>query len=107
MVAEAQAKVGLDPEGRIAFRVADAANLPYEDDSFDLLTHVNVPPFFAQIARVLRPRGHVIFVATSGARTPFYTPPAVLERGLARRGIETVARGEAGNGTYLVARAGL
>jgi ubiquinone/menaquinone biosynthesis C-methylase UbiE len=106
MVHAAQTKVGLDPEGRIAFRVADAGDLPYEADSFDLLTHVNVPPFFGEIARVLRPGGHVIFVATRGAATPFYTPEAVLERGLRRKGIETLARAEAGRGTYLVGRAG-
>jgi ubiquinone/menaquinone biosynthesis C-methylase UbiE len=105
MVREAQAKVGLDPEGRVAFRVGDAAQLPYDRDSFDLLTHVNVPPFFAEIARVLRPGGHVIFVATRGAATPFYTPPAVLERGLARREIATIEAGESGRGTWLVARA--
>jgi ubiquinone/menaquinone biosynthesis C-methylase UbiE len=106
MIREAQAKVGLDPEGRIAFRVADAARLPFDADSFDLVTHVNVPPFFAEIARILRPGGSVIFVATSGPATPFYTPESLLERGLTRRGIETVAKGTAGRGTYLVARAG-
>jgi hypothetical protein len=67
---------------------------------------VNVPPFFSEIARVLRPGGHVIFVASGGAATPFYTPPAVLERGLRKRGIEPVAGGEAGTGTYVVGRAG-
>src|SRR5215207_6384175 len=29
MIAQAKAKVGLDPEGRIAFKVADAAALPW------------------------------------------------------------------------------
>ena len=56
MIAAAKAKVGLDPEGRVAFKVADAARLPYGDDSFDLVTQVNMPPFFAEIARVLRAR---------------------------------------------------
>ncbi len=105
MIRTAQGKVGLDPDGRIAFRVADAADLPFQDESFDLITHVNVPPFFSEIARVLRPGGHVIFVASGGAATPFYTPPAVLERGLQKRGIEPVASGEAGTGTYVVGRA--
>lgn len=105
MIAAAKSKVGLDPEGRIAFKVADAASLPYGDDSFDLITHVNVPPFFREIARVLRPGGHVVFVASSGPSTPFYTPPSVLIRGLAKRGIETVANESAGRGTYVVGRA--
>ena len=105
MVHAAQTKIGLDPDGRVAFRVADAANLPFGDESFDLITHVNVPPFFKEIARVLRPGGHVIFVATSGPATPFYTPTSVLERGLRRRGIQPIASDEAGTGTYIVGRA--
>ena len=40
------AKVGLDPEGRVAFRVGDAADLPYPDESFDLVAQLNMPPFF-------------------------------------------------------------
>ncbi len=46
MVRRAQKKIGLDPDGRVAFRTADAADLPFEDDSFDLVSQVNVPPFF-------------------------------------------------------------
>jgi ubiquinone/menaquinone biosynthesis C-methylase UbiE len=105
MIREAQSKVGLDPDGRIAFRVADAARLPYDEDSFDLVTLVNVPPFFGEIARVLRPGGQVIVVATGGPATPFYTPPSVLERGFRRRGIEGAESGDAGRGTYFIARA--
>jgi SAM-dependent methyltransferase len=105
MIRFAKGKVGLDPDGRIAFRVADAAKLPYEADSFDLLVQINVPPFFSEIARVLRPRGYVIFVASSGEATPFFTPPEVLERGLRKRGIDVVESGTAGRGTWLVARA--
>ena len=77
MIRIAREKVGLDPEGRIAFKVADASDLPFEGESFDLVTMVNVPPFFGEIARVLRPGGHVISVATGGSSTPFYTPPSV------------------------------
>ena len=75
MIREAKSKVGLDPEGRIAFRVADAADLPYAEDSFDLVAQVNMPPFFAEMARVLRPGGHAIVAASWGEATPFYTPP--------------------------------
>lgn len=106
MVRAARAKVGLDPEGRIAFKVADAASLPYPDRHFDLVVQVNMPPFFAEIARVLDPGGHVIVVASQGTATPFFTPEAVLERGFRRRRIERVAAGSAGAGTYFVGRAG-
>ena len=107
MVKLAQDKIGLDPDGRVAFRVADASRLPYQDDSFDLITQVNVPPFFAEIARVLRPGGHVVVVASIGSATPFYTPESVLERGFRRRGIERIDSGRAADGTYFMARSGL
>jgi demethylmenaquinone methyltransferase/2-methoxy-6-polyprenyl-1,4-benzoquinol methylase len=104
MVRAARHKVGLDPEGRVAFRVADAAALPYGEESFDLVAGVNVPPFFREFARVLRPDGHVILVATRGPATPFYTPGRVLERGFARHGVEALASGQVGAGTYWVGR---
>jgi ubiquinone/menaquinone biosynthesis C-methylase UbiE len=105
MIRIARAKIGLDPEGRVAFRVADAASLPYDDDSFDLVTLLNMPPFFGEIARVLRPGGHAIVASSWGPETPFYAPPAGLERGFRRRGLEPVESGEAGQGTYTVVRA--
>jgi SAM-dependent methyltransferase len=106
MIAAAGAKVGLDPEGRVAFRVADAASLPFDANSFDLISLVNTPPFFAEIARVLRPGGHVIAAASLGARTPFHTPEPVLERGFGRVGIRRVASGavEEAPGTFWVGR---
>ena len=105
MIRAAHAKVGLDPEGRIAFRVADAARLPFGDESFDLVALVNMPPFFAEIARVLRPGGHVIVVASLGAATPFFTPHPVLERGFRRHGIERAGTGTAETGTWWLGRA--
>jgi SAM-dependent methyltransferase len=104
MVRRAQARIGLDPEGRVAFKVADASSLPFEEDSFDLVTQLNMPPFFAQIGRVLRPGGFVVIAASWGPRTPFYTPEPVLRRGFRRQGIEPVESGETADGTYFVAR---
>jgi SAM-dependent methyltransferase len=85
-------------------RTADASALPYEDGSFDLVSQLNMPPFFAEIARVLRPGGTALIAASWGSRTPFYTPYSVLRRGFARRGLTEVASGESGAGTYFVAR---
>ncbi|MGH2926354.1 MAG: class I SAM-dependent methyltransferase [Solirubrobacterales bacterium] len=104
MIAVAVAKVGLDPEGRIAFRVADAARLPYDEESFDLVVHLNMPPFMSEIARVLRPGGQVVVASSWGSATPFYTPESVLEWGFAKRDIEPTAAGEAAAGTYWVGR---
>jgi SAM-dependent methyltransferase len=104
MIRRAQARIGLDPEGRVAFKVADAADLPFEDDSFDLVTQLNVPPFFSEIGRVLRPGGFALIAASWGSGTPFYTPEAVLRRGFRRAGLEKVESAEAGLGTYFLAR---
>lgn len=104
MIRAATAKVGLDPEGRIAFRVGDASALPYPDAFFELVTALNMPPFFEQVVRVLQPGGHVIIASSSGAATPFYTPAKLLRWKFAAHGIEEVATGEAGAGTYWVGR---
>jgi SAM-dependent methyltransferase len=104
MVRRAQARIGLDPEGRVAFKVADASNLPYDEDSFDLVTQLNVPPFFGEIARVLRPAGFALIAASWGPHTPFYTPESVLRRGFRRAGLEPVESASAGKGTYFLAR---
>lgn len=106
MIRQARAKVGLDPAGRIAFRVADAANLPWPEEHFDLVTMINMPPFFAETSRMLRHGGHVINTASMGSRTPFYTPDRVLVRGFGRHGFVKVSGGEIGAGSYFVARKG-
>jgi ubiquinone/menaquinone biosynthesis C-methylase UbiE len=104
MIRRAQDRIGLDPEGRVAFKVADAAHLPFDDGSFDLVAQLNMPLFFAEIARVLRPGGQVIVAASWGRETPFYTSESVLRRGFRRVGIEETTTGEAAEGTYFVGR---
>jgi SAM-dependent methyltransferase len=104
MIRAARSKVGLDPSGRVAFRVADAARLPYDDASFDLVAHLNMPPFIGEVARILRAGGYVVVASSWGKATPFYTPHAVLEWGFAKRGIEPAGAGEAVSGTYWVGR---
>lgn len=104
MIGLAREKVGLDPEGRIAFRVADAAALPYEDDSFDLIAQTNVPVFLPELSRVLRSGGFLIVSSSQGERTPFHTDHAQLSRALKRRGFELLSEGRVAAGTYLVAR---
>lgn len=104
MIAAAVAKVGLDPEGRIAFKVGDAAALPHPDDSFDLVAQLNMPPFFEELVRVLRPGGYVIVASSWGSRTPFYTRPGLLRWKFLERGVEPVEIGAAGAGTFYVGR---
>jgi SAM-dependent methyltransferase len=104
MIREAQAKVGLDPEGRVAFKVGDASELPYPDQGFDLVAQLNMPPFFEEMVRVLRPGGHLIVAASWGAATPFYTSARVLRWKLAQRGVEQIEEGSAGSGSFWVGR---
>jgi SAM-dependent methyltransferase len=103
MIAAAQEKTTEDLADRVRFRVADAAALPFETESFDLVTQISVPVFFDQIARLLRPRGNVIVVSSLGKATPYYLPNEVLRRRFERRGFRTVAAGSAGLGTFFVA----
>lgn len=104
MIAEANRKIGLDPEARIAFRVGDASKLPYPDQNFDLVAQINMPVFFSEIDRVLRPGGHVAITSTSGPSTPFYTPHDLIEKRLTRLGITTVATDTEGNGDWYLGR---
>jgi SAM-dependent methyltransferase len=104
MIRRARDRVGLDPEGRIAFRVGDAAALPWDEDSFDLVAQLNMPPFFKEVARVLRPGGHAVIAASWGSATPFWTPESVLRRGFRRHGMTEVESGTAGAGSFFVAR---
>lgn len=104
MIRRAQARIGLDPDGRVAFKLGDAASLPYGDDSFDLVAQLNMPPFFREMTRVLRPGGFAIVASSWGEATPFYTPEVVLERGFRRAGLERIDSGQAVAGTYFVAR---
>ena len=87
----------------VRFEVADIADLD-PANGYDLLMMVNMPPFFAPAASMLRPGGHVAHIASRGPVTPFYTPAEKLARGYERQGLETVASGTAGPGTYYLAR---
>jgi ubiquinone/menaquinone biosynthesis C-methylase UbiE len=61
-IAAAVARVGLDPEGRVAFKRGKARALPYPDEFFDLVAQARGRLHAAEIARVLRPGGHLILV---------------------------------------------
>jgi SAM-dependent methyltransferase len=100
MIDLAQAKTS---DSRIRFMVADVATLD-PGSGYDLVVLLNMPPFFEQMAQLLRPGGHLVSVASRGAQTPFYIPAATLARGFERRGLETVAATTAGPGTYYLAR---
>jgi SAM-dependent methyltransferase len=103
MIDLARRKLGPDQQGRIRFEVADVVALARAGDQFDLVAMFNMPPFFDAVASLLAPRGYVVCSSARGASTPFYTPESTLRRGFERRGLQTVAAGTAGRGTYYVA----
>ena len=102
MVAQAKAKAA-DRSAPVRFLVADIAGFE-DEEGFDLIAMLNMPPFFDRVVALLRSEGFVVNASSFGSRTPFFTPPALLERGFERRGVRTVVVGQVGLGTYYLAR---
>ncbi|HEX3736016.1 MAG TPA: class I SAM-dependent methyltransferase [Solirubrobacterales bacterium] len=103
-VAAASRRVGLDPEGRIAFKLGGPRRIPYPDDNFDLVAAVDARPAAGEVARVLRPGGHLILAATRGAAAGRGSAAWLLARGLRARRFETLAAARAGAGSFSVLR---
>ncbi|HVX34287.1 MAG TPA: methyltransferase domain-containing protein [Solirubrobacterales bacterium] len=103
-VAAAAQRVGLDPEGRVAFKVGGPRRIPYPEDNFDLVSALDARPTPGELARVLRPGGHLILAATHGAATGHGLSGWLLARGLRARGFAEVAAEAAGSGSFAVMR---
>jgi SAM-dependent methyltransferase len=88
---------------RITYQVADAQKLPFAPGAFDLVTLGNMIPFFDELARVVKPGGHVLIAYSAGAETPIYVPSERLRAELGRRGFAEFAELSAGRGTSLLA----
>jgi SAM-dependent methyltransferase len=104
MVEEAKRKLPHDLRLRVRLEVADAARLPFDDGSFDLVVLANMIPFFDEIARVLGANGSAIFGFSGGNETPIYVPFERLRGELSKRGFTDFAEFSAGRGTALLAR---
>src|ERR671914_303765 len=104
MIERARAKLPAELSGRVDFLVGDAERLPFPDGSFDLVAQISVPVFFDEVARVLAPDGYAVVVSSLGPKTPFHTPARTLRNGFRRRGVDVVADGAAGPGTFFVGR---
>jgi SAM-dependent methyltransferase len=104
LVREASARVGLDPEGRVVFKVGKARALPYPDDHFDLVVQLDGWLAAAEVGRVLRPGAHLILTGARGAHPTTGMREALDRRRLSRAGIESVRTGEAGDGNFFVGR---
>jgi SAM-dependent methyltransferase len=88
---------------RVDFQVADAADLRFPSESFDLVTLVNAIPFFDELERVVRPGGSVAFCFTGGPTTPIYVDPQRLHDELRARGFTEPRHFSAGDGTSAIA----
>jgi ubiquinone/menaquinone biosynthesis C-methylase UbiE len=104
MVAEARRKTTSDLAARVRFEQADAARLPFESESFDLVGLANMIPFFDELARVVAPGGAVVFGFSAGPETPIYVKSERLRHELSRRGFADFAEFAAGRGSALLAR---
>lgn len=61
-IRHAVSRVGLDPEGRIAFKHGSSRRLPYPDDFFDLVVQAGGRIHPGEIARALRDDGRLILI---------------------------------------------
>lgn len=58
----ATGRIGLDPEGRVAFKQGGRRTLPYPDAFFDLVVQAGGALRSAEAARVTRGGGHLVLV---------------------------------------------
>jgi malonyl-CoA O-methyltransferase len=101
----AQAKDLLPDEfgTRVRFEVADAAALPFEDGSFDLVVLLNMIPFFSELARVTATGGRLVVASSFGSETPIYVPAETLRERLAAVGFADFDELVAGEGSAVLA----
>jgi ubiquinone/menaquinone biosynthesis C-methylase UbiE len=104
LIRAATARIGLDPEGRVAFKQGSPRSLPYPDGFFDLVVAVDARPAAVELARVLRPGGHLILARTQAGETQGGWSGRLWRRRLARCGVEPVESAVAGAGSFSVGR---
>ena len=97
-------RLGLDPDGRVAFKRCGGRTLPYPDAFFDLAVVQGAGPSAVELTRVLRTGGHLLLVRVRRPGSAGRARDALLRRRLRHRGFELVWEGHAGDGNFLVAR---
>ncbi len=88
----------------VHFVAGDGAALPITTKSMDLAVLLNAPPFFDEIARVVRPGGTIVLAFSHGPRQPMYVSGPTAARHLRRHGFNDVIAGWAGEGTFVIGR---
>lgn len=105
-VREARARVGLDPEGRIAFKQGGPRSLPFPDRHFDLVTALDTRPSPGEVVRVLRPGGFLVLAEATRPEPQAGPRGRFLRRRLRHLGFESIWSQEAGDGSFSVFRLG-
>jgi SAM-dependent methyltransferase len=104
LVRAASARVGLDPEGRVAFKAGKPGALPYPDSFFDLIAQVDGRPAPAEVARALRPGAHLILAGPPKTGLAAVARERLLRWRLRRHGIAPVEAESIGGGNFFVGR---
>ncbi|MGN6587684.1 MAG: class I SAM-dependent methyltransferase [Solirubrobacterales bacterium] len=103
-VHRAATRIGLDPEGRIAFKQGSPRSLPFPADQFDLLAAVDARPGATEAIRVLRPGGFLVLASTRAPDSPPGLRGRLLRRRLSQQGFESIWSEQAGDGSFAVFR---
>ncbi|MDQ2630500.1 MAG: class I SAM-dependent methyltransferase [Actinomycetota bacterium] len=103
-VRRASGRIGLDPEGRIAFKQGSTRSLPFPDDHFDLLAALDARPAASEAARVLRPGGFLALARSSDPEPLAGFGGRLFGWRLARQGFESIWAQPAGDGSFSVVR---
>jgi ubiquinone/menaquinone biosynthesis C-methylase UbiE len=103
-VRRAAARVGLDPEGRIAFKQGDSRSLPFPVDHFDLVAALDARPGAAEAARTLRPGGFLALASSRSRQTLGGLSGRLYRRRLRRLGFESIWSEASGDGSFSVFR---
>jgi SAM-dependent methyltransferase len=98
--------VGLDPEGRVAFKAGGPRRLPYPDGFFDLAVGTTGSLNPSEVARVLRPGAHLIVAAGLPRGFRGRLAFGLLRRRLHARGFSPLPLPDAEERNFLVARLG-
>ncbi len=98
MLAEAPAKLAPRVRG-------DASQLPFADDTFDVVVMLNMFLFPSEVDRVLRSAGAVLWVNSLGDQTPIHLPVDDVVRALPGEWSGVTA--DAGTGFWTVLRRGV
>ncbi len=103
-VRRATARIGLDPEGRIAFKLGGPRALPFPDDHFDLVAVLDGRLAVAETARVLRPGGYLVIAYSDRLHAPSKFGSRLGQWRFKRGGFVPVEAEDAGDGSFSVAR---